>query len=355
MPRPPGPRLTGFDGDPVATPIDVPVAMPIDVPVAMPIDVPVATPIDVPVGPAADGFWGAEFTGAPGAAWMFRRQLEAYDRLREDSPLGRVFATANRMHDSIDAVVVVADSDRLRTIDAAIATAADPFRNQRSRAERGGKPRYYVIDHRGDNDRMDGVLRCIGPSGAAVVSIDSVAHGDAVRRIADGLAECCGGRRIAVRFGSPDEAGDGGFVIDRELPPWRSMGSVATLLPMAMLALDCIRLLDGALKVVDDVASDAPVGDAATLLSLGALRLHSTVAAADPLCAWFNRGVRGPATKLSLIAEGRRCDPVRDAGGEAVSPEVAAHPMRLEVPLVDTQTAGEIAALAYMRSGAPRP
>jgi glucose-6-phosphate isomerase len=99
---------------------------------------------------------------------FFRRpqeHLAAYATIREASELGRVFRAANGLHDRIDAVVVIACGSSYFGTHAFFRACCDPYHNELTRASRGSKPRMYFIGNHFDNDDTAALLSRLGEGG----------------------------------------------------------------------------------------------------------------------------------------------------------------------------------------------
>ena len=203
--------------------------------------------------------------------------LADYERHREKSDLGRIFKVANGIHDEIDAVVVLGMGVSFLGPRALMEACCDPYHNELTRGARGSKPRMYFDGNDFDNDASASLLHRLAAGGygdspaesryAIVVtnhrqgtletavafrqhlgalerSLGPDRRGDLRRlvipvigkssRLHD-LTEAIGCEQI---FSVADTVGDCFGVLS-------SVG----LLPAALLGLDCIRLLEGAVAM----------------------------------------------------------------------------------------------------------
>lgn len=88
--------------------------------------------------------------------------LQEYSEQRQDSIAGNLFRTANRIHASVDTVVVLSLGNAALGAKAIAQACCQPFWNHLSRADRGSKPRMFFIDDHSDNDTIQGVLHLLG-------------------------------------------------------------------------------------------------------------------------------------------------------------------------------------------------
>jgi glucose-6-phosphate isomerase len=205
------------------------------------------------------------------------RTLADYECHRENSELGRIFQLANGIHDEIDAVVVLGIGGLYLGPRAIMEACCDPYHNELTRGARGSKPRMYFEGNRFDNDASASLLHRLAAGGYgdspaegryAIVVIGNgagaletaVAFGQHLAALERSLgAERRGERRrlvipvtgesgrlrdLAEAIGceqifSMPEDNDGCFGV---------LSSVG-LLPAALLGLDCIRFLEGAVAM----------------------------------------------------------------------------------------------------------
>lgn len=91
-----------------------------------------------------------------------RALLEQYSRHRSTSPLGHLFRVANRIHSSVDSVVILCRGDAAIGAQAIVEACGQPYWNHLSRAERGSKPRIFFVEEQSDNDSIQGLLHMLG-------------------------------------------------------------------------------------------------------------------------------------------------------------------------------------------------
>lgn len=209
--------------------------------------------------------------------WLPEEQLAAYEKDRESSELGRVFKVANGLHDEIDAVAVLGIGGSYMGARAMMDACCDPYHNELTRGARGSKPRMYFEGNNVDNDASAALLHRLAAGGYgdsapekrfAIVVISksggTMETAVAFRQFLSAL-ECSLGADAAKElerlvipvtgksgklhelatsigceeiFSVPDGVG-GRF----------SVLSSVGLVPAAMLGLDCIKLLEGAVAM----------------------------------------------------------------------------------------------------------
>ncbi|MGI9516740.1 MAG: glucose-6-phosphate isomerase [Pirellulaceae bacterium] len=89
------------------------------------------------------------------------RLLAEYDNDRQGSELGRILATAKRIRESVDRVVVMGIGGSFMGARALMDACCEPYYNQLTRADRGGRPRVYFEGNNVDNDAMQGLLHLL--------------------------------------------------------------------------------------------------------------------------------------------------------------------------------------------------
>jgi len=88
--------------------------------------------------------------------------LKEYSEQRQSSIAGNLFRTANRIHASVDTVVVLSLGNSAFAAKAIAQACCQPFWNHLSRADRGCKPRMFFIDDRSDTDTIQSLLHLLG-------------------------------------------------------------------------------------------------------------------------------------------------------------------------------------------------
>ncbi|MFG0262589.1 MAG: hypothetical protein ACF788_09390, partial [Novipirellula sp. JB048] len=216
------------------------------------------------------------------------QQLEAYVAVREASEVGRVFKIANTIHDKIDAVVVLAADAHAAGPVALMDACCDPYHNELTRAGRGSKPRMYFAGNHLDNDSIATLLHRLRRGGYgetaperrwALVVIDpcgqtreaSVILPHFIDALQASLAtgaqppgESIGDYLlpITVRSGPlRDFAVEAGcaeiYDLREDIEESHSIFTAAGLLPAALLGLDCMKLLEGAVVMNEHFKSAA--------------------------------------------------------------------------------------------------
>lgn len=136
-------------------------------------DIDSATQVQPPAsGPTANGellasrckadYNATAHLGAQHATHRPTALLEQYSRHRSDSVVGHLFHVANRIHATVDSVVVLCGADAALGAEAIAQSCTQPYWNHLSRAERGSKPRIFFIDDQSDNDSIQGLLHLLG-------------------------------------------------------------------------------------------------------------------------------------------------------------------------------------------------
>ncbi|MDP7205338.1 MAG: glucose-6-phosphate isomerase [Pirellulaceae bacterium] len=92
------------------------------------------------------------------------RILTDYRTRREQSELGRVLATADRLCETVDRVVVLGIGGSYMGARAIMDACCHPMYNELSRADRGSRPRVYFDGNNVDNDATQGLLDVLGQS-----------------------------------------------------------------------------------------------------------------------------------------------------------------------------------------------
>ena len=202
-------------------------------------------------------------------------QYADYVSGRDASDLGRVFQIANGLHDDIDSVIVLGEPAMTAGARALMRACCDPFHNELSRAERGSKPRMYFQPNPEDTDAISSVLSRLQNENAEIPAEKSWAtvclRGDescgcpdvTPSRLKAELRKSNGTesrmKRDFVSIGISngiDEKID--FRLPRSVATANSVLSPAGLLPAAMLGLDCMKLLEGAV-VINQHFRDTPI------------------------------------------------------------------------------------------------
>ncbi len=87
--------------------------------------------------------------------------MAAYHLDRMGSELGRIIGTAKRLRDQVDRVVVLGIGGSYMGAMALMNACCQPYFNELTRAERGGRPRMYFEGNNLDNDSTSGLLHLL--------------------------------------------------------------------------------------------------------------------------------------------------------------------------------------------------
>jgi glucose-6-phosphate isomerase len=241
------------------------------------------------------------------------RMLADYKLDRSRSELGRILSTAKRINDQVDRVVLLGIGGSYMGARALFESCCHPYHNDLSRGERGGRPRIYFEGNNLDNDASQGLL-------------DLLHHGDPVHTVDHRwaiivISKSGGTLETAVAFRNYLAAlrqslgNDAARVAELVLPVTGSSGrlldlskaigcpevfhipdgvggrfsilSPVGLLPAAILGLDVVDLLEGAVEMTNRFES-APVGSNPVLDYAGVCHLMEEMRGADTrvLSAW---------------------------------------------------------------------
>lgn len=215
---------------------------------------------------------------------MPERLLNEYEHDREGSELGRILSTAARLHEQVDRVVVLGIGGSYMGARALMEACCHPYYNELSRAERGGRPRMYFEGNNVDNDASQGLLELLG-NGKQATSVDdrwaivvisksggTMETAVAFRQFLAALRKSCGDGERLGEFVVP-VTGTSGKLFDladelgcvEKFPVPDGVGgrfsilSAVGLLPAAILGLDVVQLLRGAVAMNEHFKS-APTG-----------------------------------------------------------------------------------------------
>jgi glucose-6-phosphate isomerase len=219
---------------------------------------------------------------------MPERILDAYQSDRANSELGKILDAAARMRDKVDKVVVLGIGGSYMGARALMETCCQPYFNEYSRAERGGRPRMYFEGNNVDNDWSQGLLHFLksdskgdGPEGKWGIVVISKSGGTletaaSLRQFLTALTESVGKENLpeyvipvtgesgklaslADAIGCKDR-----FIVPDGVGGRFSVLSPVGLLPAAILGIDIVKLLEGAAAMNSHFRS-APMGENAVL------------------------------------------------------------------------------------------
>jgi glucose-6-phosphate isomerase len=204
------------------------------------------------------------------------RLLAEYKANRSGSELGRILATASRLRDTIDKIVVLGIGGSYMGARALFEACCHPYHNELPRGARGGKPRIYFEGNNVDNDAVQGLLDLLGCNtpgarmgskpedrwGIAVISKSggTLETAAAFRLFWTKMLEAVGGDKqllsqlivpvtgksgrlfeLSKALGCPDL-----FDIPDGVGGRFSILTAVGLLPAAVIGIDIVRLLEGA-------------------------------------------------------------------------------------------------------------
>ncbi len=204
---------------------------------------------------------------------MPERILDEYQANREGSELGRILAAASRLRERVDKVVVLGIGGSYMGPRALMETCCQPYFNELTRAERGGRPRMYFEGNNVDNDWSQALLQFFrnhsngdGPEGNWGIVVISKSGGtlETAAAFRQFLAELESkvGRENLADFVIPvtgetgklaslaDEIGcKDRFLVPDGVGGRFSVLSAVGLLPAAILGIDVVALLEGAAAI----------------------------------------------------------------------------------------------------------
>jgi glucose-6-phosphate isomerase len=201
------------------------------------------------------------------------RILDQYQSNRAESQLGRILDVAKKLRERVDKVVVLGIGGSYMGARALMECCCQPYHNELSRAERGGRPRMYFEGNNVDNDWSQGLLHLLrtqsvadGPEGKWGIIVISKSGGTletaaAFRQFLAELEKQVGREHLpeyvvpvtgvegklanlADAIGCPDR-----FPVPDGVGGRFSVFSAVGLLPAAVLGIDVVRLLEGAAAI----------------------------------------------------------------------------------------------------------
>ncbi len=196
---------------------------------------------------------------------MPEKILAEYADTRGESELGRILATAGRLRETVDRVVVLGIGGSYMGARALMEGCCHPYHNELSRGDRGSRPRMYFEGNNVDNDASQGLIDLLDASSGedwAIVVISksggTLETAAAFRQFMRVLTDCCGKDRLgelivpvtgksgklfdlASAIGCQDV-----FQVPDGVGGRFSILSPVGLLPASVLGLDIVRLLEGA-------------------------------------------------------------------------------------------------------------
>ncbi|MCG8450525.1 MAG: glucose-6-phosphate isomerase [Pirellulales bacterium] len=244
------------------------------------------------------------------------RLLEENRQKGAASELSRIQATADRLAAEVDRVLVLGIGGSYMGARALLEACCHPYYNELARADRGNRPRITFEGNNVDNDAMQGLIDLLGRKGPAQDILDR--WGIAVISKSGGTLETAAAFRILLNQlrASCDEVaarladlvvpvtGASGKLFDlasalgcQEIYPVPdgvggrfSVLSAVGLLPAAIMGLDIVRLLEGAVAMNEHFRT-APVGENVVLDYTGICHLMEATRGCDVrlLATWGKR------------------------------------------------------------------
>lgn len=209
---------------------------------------------------------------------MPERLLAEYQAKRGASELGQILATADRLRENVDRVVMLGIGGSYMGARALMDACCHPYHNELDRGRRGGRPRMYFEGNNVDNDSIQGLLDLMAasddPWGIVVISKSGGTLETAVtfRLFLDALRKTCGDDNLPHRV-VPVTGREGKlfelskaigcediFYVPDGVGGRFSVLSAVGLLPAAMLGIDVVRLLEGA-AAMNEHFRTTPVGE----------------------------------------------------------------------------------------------
>jgi glucose-6-phosphate isomerase len=229
---------------------------------------------------------------------MPERLLAEYKKDSKGSELGRILATANRLRDLVDRVVLLGIGGSYMGAKALMDACCEPYFNELPRPERGSRPRMYFEGNNVDNDASQGLLHLLG-NGREVKGVDdrwavvvisksggTMETAVAFRQYLAALKQSCGNRQemlpelvvpvtgttgkladLAKALGCPEV-----FPVPDGVGGRFSVLSAVGLLPAAILGLDVVRMLEAAAQMNEHFRK-APPGENVVLDYVGVSHL----------------------------------------------------------------------------------
>lgn len=220
--------------------------------------------------------------------------LAEYQADQRNSELGRILTTARRLQDAVDRVVVLGIGGSYMGARALMEACCDPYFNELTRGQRGSRPRMYFEGNNVDNDASQGLLHLLGGGRPAeriedrwaivVISKSGTTLETAValRQFLAALRQSLGGDAEKLAQLVVPVTGTSGKLFDlvqalgcREtfrVPDGVggrfSVLSAVGLLPAAILGLNVVALLEGAVAMNRHFRT-APPGENAVLDYVG--------------------------------------------------------------------------------------
>lgn len=219
-------------------------------------------------------------------SWLPSEILKNYRLDPEGSELARIFSVANRLHQQVDAVAVLGIGGSYMGARALMDALCHPYHNELRRGGRGSKPRMYFEGNNVDNDASAALLERLAEGGYGddpaesqwAICVISKSGGTmetavAFRQFLAALQEKLGadaeqplGQLVVPVTGTSGKLFELSQAIGCEqifeVPDGVggrfSVLSAVGLLPAAMLGIDCVQLLEGAIAMNEHFATAPP-------------------------------------------------------------------------------------------------
>jgi glucose-6-phosphate isomerase len=329
------------------------------------------------------------------------RLLAEYKQLRKRSELGRILLAAHRWLYVVDRIVVLGASELHAAALAMKGACCEPYYDDLTRGERGGRPRLIFKSHLLDNDSTQALLALLGGGRAAcsledrwgLVVLDTPATSRELTQVyplyVEALKQSLGVKAAQlpqfilpvtysgskIERASRELGCEELFYLSPELDPSTAAMHVTSLLPAALLGIDIPRILLGAAHLAEHF-STAPAEENLVFQLAGmsylvdqqtnmlGTRLGSATQGLAGLVRWHEEAVMGLGTRppwqwcclVQLVLEQWRHDSLglpellaaenqrhfqtlREAG----QPSIALH-----VPRCDEATLGQLMQLLML-------
>ncbi len=219
-------------------------------------------------------------------SWLPSEILRGYRLDPEGSELARIFKVANRLHDEVDAVTVLGIGGSYMGAKALMESLCHPYHNELTRGRRGSKPRMYFEGNNVDNDASSALMERLLAGGYGddpaearwAICVISKSGGTMETAVAfrqylallekelGADADKCLPQLVVPVTGESGKLHDLAnaigcqeiFAVPDGVGGRFSVLSAVGLLPAAMLGIDCVQLLEGAIAMNEHFASAPP-------------------------------------------------------------------------------------------------
>ena len=233
------------------------------------------------------------------------RLLAEYRANRQSSEIGQILATARRIQEEVDRVVLLGIGGSYMGARALFEACCHPYHNELSFAERGGRPRIYFEGNNVDNDAAAGLLDLfkqddpVSVNSRWAIVVISKSGGTletavALRTFLEALHNHLGGdKKTLARLVVPVTGASGRlydlakavgclemFFIPDGVGGRFSLLTAVGLLPAAILGLDIVKLLQGAAAMNECFVNEPPASNP-VLQYVGVCHLMETIRGAN--------------------------------------------------------------------------